>query len=384
MNDISQWVSDISQDLPVEALLRVALILVIAFFAQVLGGRAIRRSVAAVTNKAPSRRPGQLRGADDEDLAETLMQNRQSQRAHALGSLARNALVILIWAAAIMTILGTLGVNIAPIIASGAVVSAVVGFGAQSYVADYLNGISMIFEDQLGIGDTVDLGGLVLGEVEETALRYTRVRDFWGVVWYVRNGQIQTVANQSQGWTYSLVEIPVPYDEDLAKVQQVIDATGKEMGADEQYNGVLLGAPYYSNVTELTATAVVVRINTKIVPNGNQWFAGRVIRQRMKEALDNAGIRIPLEGMQIRTFQAGTQTVPPPLPSEEPERSDLPATRDFAHGSAEDNDPALDDRTDDEPAPDNPAPDDTTHSHDTTDTGTPKLIADNDSGETRP
>ena len=168
----------------------------------------------------------------------------------------------------------------------------------------------------MGIGDTVELGGIVLGEVEETALRYTRIRDFWGVVWYVRNGQIQSVANQSQGWTYSLVEIPVPYDEDLTKVQQVVDAVGKEMGEDPQYNGVLLGAPYYSNVTELTATSVVVRVNTKIVPNGNQWYAGRAIRQRMKEGLDAADIRIPYDSIQVRTFQAGVQEVPPKPPSD--------------------------------------------------------------------
>ncbi|MCH1462987.1 MAG: mechanosensitive ion channel family protein, partial [Candidatus Nanopelagicales bacterium] len=215
-----------------------------------------------------------------------------------------------------MMILSTLGVNIAPIIASGAVISAVLGFGAQTYIADYLNGISMIFEDQMGIGDTVELGGIVLGEVEETALRYTRIRDFWGVVWYVRNGQIQSVANQSQGWTYSLIEIPVPYDEDLTRVQQVVDAVGQEMGEDPQYNGVLLGAPYYSNVTELTATSVVVRVNTKIVPNGNQWYAGRAIRQRMKEGLDAAGIRIPYDGIQVRTFQAGVQEVPPKPPGD--------------------------------------------------------------------
>lgn len=364
MSDIQQALSDFLKDFPIEPLLRVAVIVIAALVAQLAGGRAIRKSVEAVTNRAPSRRPGQLRGADDQQLASTLMEDRQRQRAHALGSLAKNALTIIVWAAAVLTIMGTLGVNLAPILASGAVVSAVIGFGAQSYIADYLNGISMIFEDQLGIGDTVDMGGIVLGEVEETALRYTRVRDFWGVVWYVRNGQIQSVANQSQGWTYSLIEIPVPYDEDLGRVQQVIDAAGKEMGSDPQYNGVLLGAPYYSNVTELTATAVVIRVNTKIVPNGNQWFAGRVVRQRMKEALDSAGIRIPLEGMQVRTFQAGTQAVPPPPASHE---TDLPSTRDFATGSAEDNDPS-------KTGTPTPPP-----------TSTPtKLIADDDSGETRP
>ena len=316
MSDIQDLIQDIFAAGPTGVILRIVIILIIAFLAQWIGGRAIRRSVLAVTSRAPKRRAGQLRGVEDDELATTLMEDRQGQRAHALGSLAKNALTIIIWAIAVMMILSTLGVNIAPIIASGAVISAVLGFGAQTYIADYLNGISMIFEDQMGIGDTVELGGIVLGEVEETALRYTRIRDFWGVVWYVRNGQIQSVANQSQGWTYSLVEIPVPYDEDLTKVQQVVDAVGKDMGEDPQYNGVLLGAPYYSNVTELTATSVVVRVNTKIVPNGNQWYAGRLIRQRMKEGLDAAGIRIPYDGIQVRTFQAGVQEVPPKPPGD--------------------------------------------------------------------
>ena len=316
MSDIQTFIQDMFAAGLTGAVLRILIILIIAFVAQWIGGRAIRRSVLAVTSRAPKRRAGQLRGVEDDELATTLMQDRQGQRAHALGSLAKNALTIIIWGIAVMMILSTLGVNIAPIIASGAVISAILGFGAQTYIADYLNGISMIFEDQMGIGDTVELGGIVLGEVEETALRYTRIRDFWGVVWYVRNGQIQSVANQSQGWTYSLVEIPVPYDEDLTKVQQVVDAVGKDMGEDPQYNGVLLGAPYYSNVTELTATSVVVRVNTKIVPNGNQWYAGRAIRQRMKEGLDAAGIRIPYDGIQVRTFQAGVQEVPPKPPSD--------------------------------------------------------------------
>ena len=316
MSDIQDLIQDIFAAGPTGVILRIVIILIIAFVAQWIGGRAIRRSVLAVTSRAPKSRAGQLRGVEDDELATTLMQDRQGQRAHALGSLAKNALTIIIWVIAVMMILSTLGVNIAPIIASGAVISAVLGFGAQTYIADYLNGISMIFEDQMGIGDTVELGGIVLGEVEETALRYTRIRDFWGVVWYVRNGQIQSVANQSQGWTYSLIEIPVPYDEDLTRVQQVVDAVGKEMGEDPQYNGVLLGAPYYSNVTELTATSVVVRVNTKIVPNGNQWYAGRAIRQRMKEGLDAAGIRIPYDGIQVRTFQAGVQEVPPKPPGD--------------------------------------------------------------------
>jgi len=341
MNDFTQALDDLLGELPLERMIQVAIIIVIALLVQFIGGRAISKSVQAVSSRAPKHRPGQLRGADDQQLASRLMDDRQRQRAHSLGSLARNALTIAVWLAAIITILATFGINLAPIIASGAVISAVIGFGAQTYIADYLAGISMIFEDQLGIGDTVELGGTVLGEVEETALRYTRVRDYWGVVWYVRNGTISYVANQSQGWTYSLLEIPVPYDEDLAKVQQVIDAAGKEMGHDPKLDGFLLGNPTYSSITELTATSVIVRVNTKIVPNGNQWYAGRIIRQRMKEALDAAGIRIPYEGLQVRTIQGGTNAASAQAPAQAPTHnadSHL-AERDFATGRVADNAP---------------------------------------------
>lgn len=337
MNDFTQALSDLVAKIPIEKAIQAGIIVVVALLVQLIGGRAISKSVQAVSSRAPKHRPGQLRGADDEQLATQLMEDRQRQRAHSLGSLGKNALTIFVWIAAVVTILGTWGVNVAPIIASGAVLSAVIGFGAQTYIADYLAGISMIFEDQLGIGDTVELGGTVLGEVEETALRYTRVRDYWGVVWYVRNGTINYVANQSQGWTYSLLEIPVPYDEDLTKVQQVIDAAGKAMGADPEYNGILLGNPTYSAITELTATSVIVRVNTKIVPNGNQWYAGRVIRQKMKEALDTAGIHIPYDGLQVRTIQAGAGAASAPSQA----HHDAPhVERDFAQGRASDNAPA--------------------------------------------
>jgi len=309
VSDVLADLGDIFDGFPVEHILRVLVVLISSVVVQLIGNRAIHRTVTQIAKRAPHRRPGQLRGADDTELAQQLMEDRQRQRAHALGSLAKSALTIFIWGVAIITILAIMGINVAPLLASAGVATAVIGFGAQQYIADYLAGISMIFEDQLGIGDTVNLGGTVLGEVEETALRYTRVRDYWGAVWYVRNGTINYVQNQSQGWLYALVEIPVPYDTDLSKVEQVVNDAGKVMGQDPQYNGILLGAPVYSAIEALTPTSAVVRINTKIVPNGNQWYAARVIRQEMKRALDEAGIHIPLDGIQVRTVPVAAEVV---------------------------------------------------------------------------
>ncbi|MGU7748561.1 mechanosensitive ion channel domain-containing protein, partial [Enterobacter hormaechei] len=73
-----------------------------------------------------------------------------------------------------------------------AAVGAGLGFGAQNIVKDVLNGIFIVAEDQIGIGDVVDLG-LATGIVEFVSVRITHVRDVNGTLWYVRNGEITRI-----------------------------------------------------------------------------------------------------------------------------------------------------------------------------------------------
>ncbi|MBI1352311.1 MAG: mechanosensitive ion channel [Actinomycetales bacterium] len=282
---------------------RILIVLIIAIVAQIVGSHAIRRLAKTFAERAPKIRPSSLRGADSAEMTQALLNDRQQQRANSLGSLARSALTLTIWTITVMTILTIVGVNVGPLLASAGVLGVVLGFGAQTLVADYLAGVSMIFEDQLGIGDIVDLG-VVMGEVEQVALRYTRVRDTFGVVWYVRNGTIQYVANQSQGWTFALVDIPVPTEQDITKVADVITRAGREIGQDPEFRDLLLGDPFYSGVVSVTATTTVVRVNTKIVPSTSEAGTTRMLRQRLVQALQNEGIRIPYDGVQIQTIHA--------------------------------------------------------------------------------
>ena len=104
--------------------------------------------------------------------------------------------------------LSELGVNIAPIIASAGILGIALGFGAQSLVKDFLSGIFMIFEDQYGVGDVVDIGE-ASGTVEAVSLRVTRLRDVNGTVWYVPNGEIVRVGNMSQNWARAVVDVSV-------------------------------------------------------------------------------------------------------------------------------------------------------------------------------
>ena len=94
-------------------------------------------------------------------------------------------------------ILGEFGFNLGPVIASAGVIGVAIGLGAQTLVRDILSGIFMLIEDQYGVGDSVDVLEIE-GVVEKVGLRVTTVRDGQGTLWYLRNGEILKVGNQSQ------------------------------------------------------------------------------------------------------------------------------------------------------------------------------------------
>ncbi len=121
---------------------------------------------------------------------------RLSQRTQTLGSVLRSISNWVIGAIATILILSELGFQMTAIIASLGILGAGVALGAQDIIRDIFNGIFMVFEDQLGVGDKVDLGD-AKGVVEEVTIRVTKIRDSRGVLWFVRNGQIQRVANSS-------------------------------------------------------------------------------------------------------------------------------------------------------------------------------------------
>ena len=188
-------------------------------------------------------------------------------------------------------ILSQLGVNIAPIIASAGIIGIALGFGAQSLVKDFLSGVFMIFEDQYGVGDVVDVGEAV-GTVEAVTLRVTRLRDIEGTVWYVPNGEILRVGNKSQNWSRAVIDVGVGYDEDLARVQRVLREVAHDLWEDEEFREVIIEEPEVTGVEALTADAITLRVMVKTAPL-EQWAIGRELRQRIKARFDHEDIEIP-------------------------------------------------------------------------------------------
>ena len=288
-----EWFENDVFDGPFGTALRVGIIVLSALIVQ---------GIARIVFKIVAKRA--MRRIDDPDPTDILLSGRdrrgRARRALAGATLVRSAVSIAIWTVAAFLILEALGVNLGPILASAGVLGIVLGFGAQTLVADYLAGASMIFSNQIGVGDVVKTD-VVQGVVEEVALRTTTIRDFSGSIWYIRNGHMQYLVNQSQGATVAVVDIPVAFNADLHRIAEVLNAAGADLMSDPELSEALLEPPTFSGVQDLTGDAVMVRVIAPIRP-ATQLATTRILRMRFKEALDAAGIAIPWQRIEIENI----------------------------------------------------------------------------------
>ena len=224
----------------------------------------------------------------------TLTDERRKQRVRALGSVLRSAASVTIFSIAGLTILGDLGINLAPLLASAGVVGIAIGFGAQNLVRDYLSGIFMLVEDQYGVGDVITVGDAT-GTVETVTLRITRLRSVNGIVWHIRNGAIEKVGNESQGWARAVLDFPVPYTADLVTIRALLADAAEGMWNEPVWRTVMIEKPEVWGAQQVDMTpppTVTMRVVVKTAPL-RQWEVEREMRARVKAALDAAGIRPP-------------------------------------------------------------------------------------------
>jgi small conductance mechanosensitive channel len=199
---------------------------------------------------------------------------------------------VTVWAVAVVVMLGQFDISLAPLFAGAGVVGVALGFGAQSVVADFLSGFFMLFEDQYGVGDVVDVGE-ASGTVEKLSLRTTTLRDVNGTVWHIRNSEVRRVGNKSQLWSRAVVDIEVAYETDIRRAQGIIQRVADELWQDPDFVAAdVIEPPEVWGVERLGADGVTIRLVVKTDP-AEQWIVARELRLRIKEALDEAGIEIP-------------------------------------------------------------------------------------------
>ena len=173
--------------------LRIAIVLIAAWVTT----RILRRIVLRMVDRIRDQGTFSMLAITSRLPVSDTTRMRRAQRAATVSSVLRNVVSIIVWSIAVLIVLGELGADLAPLIASAGVAGVALAFGTQSIVRDYLAGLFVVLEDQYGVGDEIE-AGTVTGTVEWVSLRMTRIRAADGVAWYVPNGELKAVGNRSQ------------------------------------------------------------------------------------------------------------------------------------------------------------------------------------------
>jgi small conductance mechanosensitive channel len=280
-----EWLDEFAGDwaLGLRILLILVGLLVIRWILLVL----VRRIVTTVTTGVKKREGA----ADTKALdASPLARARIVQRARTIGLVLSNLITASLTISALIAILAELGIAIGALAAGAGILGAALGFGAQSLVKDFLAGLFIVVEDQFGVGDFVDLG-TATGVVESIRLRVTQVRDSEGTVWYVRNGEILRVGNQSQGWSRIILDLPLAYNSDLEKAKKAIEAAAAKLTETPALKTGLIGKAEVWGIQALGGEEIVFRTVQQVRPSKKDAIT-RALRMEVKKSLDKAGVEL--------------------------------------------------------------------------------------------
>ncbi|WP_207457234.1 mechanosensitive ion channel family protein [Herbiconiux sp. SYSU D00978] len=284
---------------PVTALAIVVVALIVRYIAGFVIDRVVQRIVHGIKKR---------QGVEDTQAIDTspLAAARTVQRTRTLGLVLNNIVTTAIIIIATLAVLTTLLPDVTGAFALiTAALGAGLGFGAQNIIKDVLNGLFMVAEDQVGVGDVVDTGPAT-GIVENVGIRVTQIRDVNGTLWYVRNGEILRVGNMSQGWQRVIVDLAVPYDADIEAVEDRILQTAIGLSKETKWKPLIIERPEIWGLESISAEALVIRLVVK-TRSGAKDDVARELRPRLKRALDEMDVTLPhLNTVVLSGFEEAT------------------------------------------------------------------------------
>lgn len=192
----------------------------------------------------------------------------------------------------LLAFLGSVGINIKPLLATAGVTGLIVGFSAKALIEDVLSGILLITSGQIRVGDFVEVAGKA-GTVEKISVKLVTLRDIYGRVHFIRNRLIDIVTNYTREYSYALIDFGVGYGEDVDNVCNVIkDVFKNDLMKDKNFAPKVLGEIEMLGLDSFEDSCVTIRIRIKTVPQ-EHWNVERQFKKLVKKRFDEVGIEIP-------------------------------------------------------------------------------------------
>jgi small conductance mechanosensitive channel len=254
--------------------LAILLVALVALLVAHVGARAIRRILQRVADQAAARSGSQ----------------RAAARVTTMTGLVANVWRLFVFVVAGAIVLGMLGINLTPLLASATIIGATLGFGAQQIVRDYFSGILMAMEDQYNVGDWVTVGGQT-GIVEEVTMRLTRFRGLDGTLFVIPNGDIRLLGNRSRGWARAVVEVTLPGAAavDLDTVRRIVEEAAARVARTPRFAAHCTEPAHVLGLSAADATSVTVQVTLLTIPAQRDALT-RALRESVIGALAAAGL----------------------------------------------------------------------------------------------
>ncbi|MGC4098699.1 MAG: mechanosensitive ion channel family protein [Nitrospira sp.] len=213
------------------------------------------------------------------------------KRADTLTQVIRDLARVVILGVGVMMVLSEVGVDLKPLLAAAGLGGLAIGFGAQSLVKDVISGFFILLEDSIRVGDVVEIAG-VSGLVEEVKLRTIVLRDESGSIHVIPNGNINTVKNMTQLYSYYVFNIGVAYRENVDEVMVLLKDIAEDLRHDMKFADDILEPLEMWGVDRFADSAVMIKCRIKTKPI-QQWRIGREMNRRIKNIFDAKGIEMP-------------------------------------------------------------------------------------------
>jgi small-conductance mechanosensitive channel len=211
--------------------------------------------------------------------------------------------VFVIYFVALLMVLGQLGLNLGPMLASAGIAGLAIGFGAQTLVHDFINGFFILLENQYDIGDTVRIAG-VKGTVERMSLRNTVLRDDDGTVHIVPNSAIQIVSNMTRDWSQLSLRVTVAYSEPSDKIVSLLKQIGTGLRDDQTFSQDIVSDIDVPGIDRVGNGEAEYLVLIKTRPN-KQYAVSREMRRRIKECFEKNNVQAAGPG-RIYVMDTGT------------------------------------------------------------------------------
>jgi moderate conductance mechanosensitive channel len=229
---------------------------------------------------------------DGDDSVTTLREKRGRTISQLLRSVGR---VVIITIAVLLTF--NAFINIAPILAGAGILGLAVSFGAQSLVRDIISGFFILLENQFAVGDVIEAGGKS-GVVERMTMRVVVLRDLEGTMHVIPNGEIKVVSNRTRGWARAVVDISVPYTEQVDRIIGIVRDESAQFSTDNEWGLQLDGPVEVLGVESMTDNSATIRTLLKTQP-GSQWSVAREFRRRLINRLGQEAVESPYQQRRV-------------------------------------------------------------------------------------